>query len=232
MTMTSTSLRSSSSTRHFRLGRADVRWTGRQEGDLGITADSEVSARRALVHSGPWAWAHQVHGRAVLTVDAPGSVAGAEGDALVTARPGVALAVFTADCAPVAFSSPEGVVGVAHAGWRGVVAGVLEATADTMRGLGATTIEAALGPCIRPDCYEFGDDDLARLEDLLGPAVRGRTVGGRPALDLPAAVGAALDRAGVALVADQGGCTACSDEWFSFRARRDAARQATLVVAG
>jgi copper oxidase (laccase) domain-containing protein len=149
----------------------------------------------------------------------------------VTARPGVALAVFTADCAPVAFSSMEGVVGVAHAGWRGIAAGVLDATVETMRGLGATTIEAALGPCIRPGCYDFGDDDLARLEDLLGPAVRGRTAAGRPALDLPAAVGTALDRAGVTLVDDQGGCTACGGEWFSFRARRDVARQATLVVA-
>jgi YfiH family protein len=229
--MTSTSLRSSSSTRYLRLGRADVRWTGRDEGDLGTTADDAVEARRAVVHPGPWAWAHQVHGKTVHVVDHPGGVTGGDGDALVTAETGVAMAVFTADCAPVAFASPEGVVGVAHAGWRGVAEGVLEATAEAMRAIGATRLEAALGPCIRPGCYEFGERDLATLEALLGHSVRARTSAGRPALDLPAAVAAALDRAGVELVADAGGCTACSEEWFSFRARRETARQATLVVA-
>ena len=229
--MTSTSLRSSSSTRALRLGRADVLWTGRRDGDLGVTADDGVAARRAAVHPGPWAWAHQVHGSTVHVVDRPGGVAGADGDALVSATAGVAMAVFTADCAPVALSSPEGVVGIAHAGWRGIASGVIEATADAMRGLGATSLEAALGPCIRPDCYEFGEHDLARLETLLGPSVRASTAAGRPALDLPAAVTVALTRAGATLVADEGGCTACSEEWFSYRARRDAGRQATLVVA-
>jgi YfiH family protein len=229
--MTSTSLRSSSSTRALRLGTADVRWTAREDGDLGTAADDGVSARRAAVHPGPWAWAHQVHGRTVHLVDAPGAVAGADGDGLVTGAPGVAMAVFTADCAPVAFASPEGVVGIAHAGWRGVECGVLEATADAMRRLGATRLEAALGPCIRAECYEFGEADLSRLEALLGPSVRARTSAGRPALDLAAAVGVALGRAGVELAADHGACTACSDEWFSFRARCDAGRQATLVVA-
>jgi YfiH family protein len=157
-------------------------------------------------------------------------VQGDDGDALVTAEPGVALAVFTADCAPVAFACPEGVIGIAHAGWRGVEEGVLEATADCMRRLGATRLDAALGPCIRPCCYEFGEHDLARVEGALGRSVRARTRSGRPALDLPAAVGAALARADVRLIADQGDCTSCSDDWYSFRARGDAGRQATVVV--
>jgi len=189
-----------------------------------------LAARRQAVQRGPWAWLRQVHGAAVHVVDEPGGVQGAEGDALVTTRPDVVLAVFTADCAPVALSSPEGVVAVAHAGWRGVEAGVLEATTDAMRALGATRIDAALGPCIRPCCYEFGPAELERLADRLGPAVIGRTRGDRPALDLPAAVAAALGRVGVVVVHDQGDCTACSEGWYSHRARRETQRQATVVV--
>jgi YfiH family protein len=212
------------------LGTARIRWTGRAEGDLGLTADSGVDARRQAVEPGRWAWLHQVHGSEVRQVGEPGAVQGDDGDAMVTATPGVILAVFTADCAPVALASPEGVVGLAHAGWRGIEAGVLDATADAMRRLGATRLEAVLGPCIRPECYEFGEHDLDRLERQLGAPVRARTVGGRPALDLAAAVRAGLDRAGVDLDGDQGGCTACDGRWFSHRARSEGQRQATVVV--
>ncbi|HEY2428428.1 MAG TPA: polyphenol oxidase family protein [Acidimicrobiales bacterium] len=213
------------------MGTARVRWTGRAEGDLGTTAGPGVEGRRQAVEPGRWAWLHQVHGAEVRGVPEPGAVQGDDGDAMVTATPGVILAVFTADCAPVAFSSPEGVVGLAHAGWRGIAAGVLDATADAMRALGATRLEAALGPCIRAECYEFGEDDIDVLERRLGPSVRGRTAGDRPALDLAAAVNASLDRAGVALVADSGRCTACGGQWFSHRAGGDRERQATVVVA-
>ena len=222
--MISTSLRSSSR-------RPDLYWTSRAEGDLGPGAGRAADGRRRAVHAGAWAWLRQVHGAAVRVVGAPGAVQGDEGDALVTAVPGVALAVFTADCAPVAMTSPEGVAGLVHAGWRGLDAGVVEAAAEAMRQLGATRIEAALGPCIRPECYEFGAADLDRLAARWGPAVRGRTAAGRPALDLPAAVGAALEHSGAELVLDAGSCTACSEEWFSHRARGDLGRQATLLVA-
>jgi len=229
--MTSTSLPSSSSaTPSFTLGPALIRWSGRPEGDLAPDVGDGVEARRQAVQPGPWAWLRQVHGVDVHVVGEPGGVQGAQGDALVTARSGVVLAVFTADCAPVALASPEGVLAVAHAGWKGAEAGVLEATVEVMRSLGATRIDAALGPCIRPCCYEFGPADLDRLADRFGPGVRGRTSCGRPALDLPAAVAAALEGAGVALVHDHGRCTACSDGWFSHRGRRDVARQATVVV--
>jgi len=222
--MISTSLRSSSKSAH-------VLWTGRLDGDLGIAAGPGLDERRGAVHAGPWAWLRQVHGAAVAEVDTPGGVQGTPGDALVTTAPGVALAVFTADCAPVALASPEGVVGLVHAGWRGLEAGVIDAAVGAMRRLGATQVVAALGPCIRPACYDFGAEDLDRLASLLGPAVRARTAAGHPAFDLPAAVASALARCGGELVADHGGCTACSDEWFSHRARGDVGRQATVVVA-
>lgn len=173
---------------------------------------------------------HQVHGTTVLPVDGPGAVRGADGDALI-GGPGVgALAVFTADCAPVALASPEGVIGVVHAGWRGLVGGVIEAAVEEMRTRGATAIVAALGPCIRVECYEFGADDLALVAARLGAGVVGRTASGRAALDVAAGVRASLERVGVDLAVDEGSCTACDGRWFSYRARRDTARQATIVT--
>ncbi len=115
----------------------------------------------------------------MVTVGAPGEHAGAEADAAVTAVSGCALVVRTADCAPVALLA-DGVVGVAHAGWKGLEAGVLEATVAAMRGLGSGPIRASLGPCIFPGCYEFGEPELSRLADRFGPAVGGRRRPARP----------------------------------------------------
>jgi copper oxidase (laccase) domain-containing protein len=147
----------------------------------------------------------------------------------VTTEPATALAVFTADCAPVALASPEGVVGVAHAGWRGLVAGVLARTVAEMRALGAGRVVAGLGPCVHPECYEFSPEDLAVAAAAVGGDVRARTSEGRPALDLPGGVRAALAAAGAELVLDVDRCTACSGELFSHRARGDRGRQAVVA---
>ena len=82
---------------------------------------------------------------------------------------------------------------MAHAGWRGLMAGVIPRTVDRMRALGAGEITAALGPCIHAECYEFSPDDLDTVAARLGDGVRSLTRGGAPALDVPAAVRAALD---------------------------------------
>ncbi len=104
----------------------------------------------------------QVHGAAVVAVAAPWACgAGPRADAMVTDRPGVALGIITADCTPVLLAdSRAGVVGAVHAGWRGAVAGVLEATVEAMVRLGArpASIAAAIGPCIRQQSYEVGPD--------------------------------------------------------------------------
>jgi len=165
----------------------------------------------------------------VVEVDHPGGASGEAADAAVSRSPGVALAVLTADCAPVAFRSGEGVIGLAHAGWRGLLAGVIEATVDAMRDLGATEVEAVLGPCIHPDCYQFGGADLDVLAARWGPSVRAEGPGGGPAFDLPAAVARSLERAGAELVGDAGVCTACSPAYWSWRGGRDRQRQATVV---
>ena len=105
----------------------------------------------------------QVHGVAVAEVDAAGWTEGGgpAADALVTRRPGVALGIVTGDCAPVFFADAEaGVIGAAHAGWRGAAAGVIEETVAAMERLGAARarIAAAIGPCIAQASYEVGPD--------------------------------------------------------------------------
>jgi YfiH family protein len=152
-----------------------------------------------------------------------------QGDALVTSCADVVLAVFTADCAPVALASPEGVIGLAHCGWRGLVADVIGHTVAAMRALGATTVVAALGPCIRAGCYEFGSSDLDSVAALLGDGVRASTRWGTSSLDLAAGVHAQARQAGATVVVDAGACTACSETWYSYRSRSDQSRQATLL---
>jgi YfiH family protein len=191
--------------------------------------EQAISARRAAVLKGSWSWLRQVHGADVVTVEHPGGARGVCADALVTRRPGAVLAVFTADCAPIALASQEGVVGVVHAGWRGVLAGVIGRAVDAMRAVGANSITAALGPCIRAGCYEFAPSDLDHVVAAVGETARSTTSWGTPALDLAAAVQSSLSSVGVELAADAGACTACSTVWFSHRARADTGRQATLV---
>ncbi len=104
----------------------------------------------------------QVHGPDVVEVETPWSAgAGPRADAMVTNRPDIALGIITADCAPILFADAEaGVVGAAHAGWRGAVAGVIEATVAAMTRLGARPgrIASAIGPCIRQVSYEVAAD--------------------------------------------------------------------------
>jgi len=104
----------------------------------------------------------QVHGIRVVTATDPWAVgAGEKADAMVTDRPGLGLGIVTGDCAPVLFADRGGrIVGAAHAGWRGAVAGVLEATIAAMVALGASHdgITAAVGPCIAQKSYEVGPD--------------------------------------------------------------------------
>ena len=203
-------------------------FTDRSHGDLAVGGAPEaLAARRAGIVDAPWTWLRQEHGAQVCTVVEPGDHAGTGADGLVTATPGAVLAVQTADCAPVLWMG-DGVVGVAHAGWRGLVAGVIEATAAAMAAAGSAPNRARLGPCIRSRCYEFGESDLATVEARFGPVVRSTTASGTPALDVSAAVSAACAALGVRLD-DDGTCTACSPNHWSHRARVDTSRQALVA---
>lgn len=200
-------------------------------GGAGAEGDESLERRRQRLMSGRWTWLSQVHGADVALITEPGGCAGAVADGAVTTVPEAVLALHTADCAPVVVVG-DGALGVAHAGWRGIVAGVIGRVVDGVRrasAIGAVTeVRAVIGPVIRPSSYEFGADDLAAVASAAGCDVSGATSWGTPALDLCAAVLGALDAAGVNDVEDLGLDTA-RDGFFSYRARGDRGRQATAA---
>jgi polyphenol oxidase len=169
---------------------------------------------------------HQVHGTAVETVTAPWAPGeGPQADGMVTAVAGIALGVVTADCGPVLFADRDaGVVGAAHAGWRGAVAGILEATVAAMVALGAepARIAAAIGPCIRQPSYEVAAD-LREAVLARDPADTRFFRPGRPdrwQFDLAGYCAARLRAAGVGRVSVTPGDTAAEpDRFFSHRRR-------------
>ena len=123
------------------------------------TAENRARVARALdIKPENFVTVTQIHSANVVMVTAPwGAKDAPKADGLVTKTPGIAIGILTADCAPVLFSSKDGtVIGAAHAGWKGAVGGVLEATVAAMRDLGAKAedIVAAVGPCIGPLSYE------------------------------------------------------------------------------
>ncbi|RMF65337.1 MAG: peptidoglycan editing factor PgeF [Bacteroidetes bacterium] len=140
------------------------------------------------------ALAGQVHGAAVRVVTAPGLYPGFDG--LVTATPGLLLGITAADCAAVLLADADaGVVGACHAGWRGTVAGVVPATLDALRTLGARPerLRAYVGPCISARHFEVGPEVAARFD----AAFVLRTPGQKPHVDLKAAVEAQLRQGGI-----------------------------------
>ncbi len=165
----------------------------------------------------------QIHSATVVPVQSPWApMAAPEADAMVTDVPGIALGVLTADCAPVLFVAP-GVVGAAHAGWRGAIAGILEATIDAMVALGSAKpeIRAAIGPTINQDSYQVGPDFPAAFVNQ-DPANAGffapSAQAGYHQFDLPGYVAQRLRRSGLAEVDE---CTADTyanaDLFFSYR---------------
>ncbi|MCL2428423.1 MAG: polyphenol oxidase family protein, partial [Alphaproteobacteria bacterium] len=127
-----------------------------------VTQNRALGARALGIEPSRLVGLHQVHGAAAVLVREPwGAGAGPRADGMATDQPGLALGIITADCAPVLFVDGEaGVIGAAHAGWRGAVAGVLEATIAVMERLGAerARIAAAIGPSIAQASYEVAAD--------------------------------------------------------------------------
>lgn len=207
-----------------------MEFTSRADGDLSVHhADPTLDERRRRLVDHPWSWMRQVHGSRVVRVTEPGGCAGEVADAAITTCAGAVLAVLTADCVPLAFVG-EGIVGVAHVGWRGLMAGVVDKTVDVLRACaGDVELHAEIGPCIRARCYEFGSTDLDSVAERFGPEVRATSAAGRPALDLPAGITSALARLGVPPPVDSGVCTACSPAHWSFRAHAATERQALIA---
>ncbi len=160
----------------------------------------------------------QVHGPDVVVVDEPWPPgAGPRADAMVTSRPGLGLAIVTADCAPVLFTAP-GRVGAAHAGWRGALGGVLEAVVAAMGGRG---VAAAVGPCIGPASYEVAADlrDAVLARDAADARFFADGRPGRWRFDLPAYCAARLRAAGAAVSVLDADTLPDATRFFSHRRR-------------
>lgn len=189
--------------------------------DEGAVRQNRQIAASAVLPGAPLVTPHQVHSPDVLTVIEPWADDDRPtGDALVTAQRGLVLGVVTADCAPVLFADSEaGVIGAAHAGWRGAHSGVLENTIAAMEALGAVRprIAAAVGPTIAQGSYEVDDSFRAAFSETDSPLF----VAGRPGhwqFDLPAYAMRRLRAAGLVHVDNLALDTyALEDRYYSFR---------------
>jgi hypothetical protein len=183
----------------------------------------------------PLAGARQVHGTTVLLADevTPSS----EGDAVVATRPGVAVGVITADCAPVLLRDRRGrAVAAVHAGWRGAAAGILERTLRALRdaaGIEPGDLEAVIGPAVGPCCYEVGDDVRRAFVGRSGIDVDTcfSRRDDRLMFDLRAAVRALAGAAGVGSVTPLGPCTVCDLAYASYRRDGAAAGRQLSFIA-
>lgn len=199
--------------------RVGVRFQDKQQGPIDVaTLDRSTT------------WLRQVHGPRVVVVDHERSHCGEEADAAVTSCVDTRLLIRTADCAPILLTGEHDgevtSVGVVHAGWKGLLTGIVAATVGALHGLGARQIRASLFPCIGTCCYEFREPELNAMVAALGESVRGQTSNGAAALDMVESVRASLLLSGVAqLDVSSWSCTACNgDRFFSFRARRESGR--------
>jgi YfiH family protein len=197
--------------------------TTRASGDM-----ARPSVRRVLedVVPEPPVWLRQVHGTAVVDADTRPQFP--EADAAVARERGRVCAVIVADCLPVLLSDAQGtVVGLAHAGWRGLAGGVIEATLAAM-GLPSSRVVAWLGPAIGPKAYEVGEEvraALAGYESAFTPTRPGHWL-----LDLYAVARRRLAQKGVERIHGGGFCTYTdSKRFFSYRRDRAAERMAAVL---
>ena len=194
----------------------------------------EEICRSAGIEGATLHLARQVHG--ARAIEAPARAAAPEADALIVRAPGHAAAVATADCVPVLLASPGGACAAVHAGWRGLLAGVVEAALAALsdsrtssardeprREAGGGAIEAAVGPAIGPCCFEVGGDIAERFLVRFprdGGCLRPAPMPGKSFIDLPRAVLLALEEAGVPRerVHLLRACTRCAgDRYESYR---------------
>jgi len=208
-------------------GLVHMAFTDRDDGDFRVDQGAQVETLRRSHLDHPWTWLRQTHGKQVVTVCRAGQWAGAEADAAVTVNSHCPLAVTTADCAPVVLIADTG-LGVIHAGWKGVVGGVIEAAASKLLKLGATPHSAFVGPCISAQAYEFADTELGLVVGATDQSVVAQTSWGTEGLDLARAVSIVLEKSGWPSPNVIGECTS-GPNWFSHRTRGDTGRQTTVA---
>lgn len=211
--------------------------TERTDGDVHPEhVDAATLQRRQLALTGaPWVMLDEVHGVDLVALDAlcaPTWPLAGTGDVLLADRSDEMLAVWVADCAPLALFGENGTSRVvAHGGWRGLADGIVDVAVGAVESTGTRVAAAVLGPCIHACCYEFGEIDLERVASGVGApvqAVTATTRWGTPALDVPAAVAAGLARRDIALDV-VGTCTGCDLRFRSHRRRADLERHALVA---
>lgn len=221
---------------------------GMKSGDdpAAVTANRDRLLKLANVRE--VAWLDQVHGAGIVRAEEALAQARASGtptraDASVTDRPGVVCVVMVADCMPVLLCDEAGrAVGAAHAGWRGLAAGIVEQTAQRvaeLAGVEAGALHAYLGPSIGPDAFEVSPDVRDAFMNGVGRAQRDATAGafaehprnpGKYLADLPALARLRLQNLGVTRIAGGDLCTVTQRErFYSYRRDRDTGRMAALV---
>jgi YfiH family protein len=198
---------------------------GSRDAPESVAENRAIAASRLGLSGDRLVSCHQVHGTTAITVErAWERRENPRADAMVTSVPGIALGVLAADCAPVLFADPDSrVIGAAHGGWRGALAGVMEATIAAMARLGARPerIRAGIGPCIAQPSYEVGPEFHAIFiaadpenQRFFNPAARS----GHSLFDLPLYIADRLARLGLAAVERTGHDTAAEEDlFFSYR---------------
>lgn len=169
------------------------------------------------------------HGGVVHTITEPGPLPA--GDGVVTTAPGIGVVALGADCVTIALASTSGTacIGAAHCGWRGLVAGIVEATVEAMRVLGADEISAVLGPSVCAHCYPVSTQRLATLAAGVSARVLTAATWLPGSIDVAAGVREQFADLGVSTHTVPG-CTAHDPGWFSYRRDRITGRQGMIVV--
>jgi polyphenol oxidase len=209
-------------------------WDGFNLGDHVGDAPDAVAANRALLRArlpGDPFWLKQVHGTVAVDVDKWPKIN--QGDAAYARQPGHVCVVMTADCLPVLFCDRQGsVVAAAHAGWRGLLAGVLESAVGAMQ-VDPGNILAWLGPAIGPACFEVGGEVRAAFvagDPAAGLAFTTRTADGKWLCDIYRLARLRLQRLGVTAISGGEACTVSDGErFFSYRRDGVTGRMASLI---
>ena len=189
---------------------------------------ADVARNRAVLTAlhGPVQFMNQVHGNRVVVIEEVTDVV-PTADALVSGIPGITLAVMVADCIPLLLTSKQAIAAV-HVGRRGLVNNVALKTIEVMREMGAQDISAIIGPAICGSCYEVSADIHQEVVSNF-PMADSRTNSGSLALDLPKALNAVLQIAGISIDTSQSACTVEDSDLFSYRRDGVTGRQAGLV---
>ena len=209
---------------------AKILSTNSHDGNLSISQpeDKLHLTQRKLIDA-PWSYLKQVHGGEIIRIRNSGDSQGEEGDGMISTTSGIPMAIQIADCAPIALICETPVIGIIHAGWRGLLAGIVQNACTVMGELGGHPTTAIVGPCIYPKHYEFGSVELKHMTREFGPTVVSETLVGTPALDIPETVKIALRRNNVLDTHFIGDCTASSEKHWSHRVGGDKERQAMIA---